>query len=388
MRRVGDEERRHRLAARHALAPGHRAGDPLGAARAAVALHATEPATVYLSAQARVDGLRVADVDAALEADRSVVKQLGMRRTLFGFPRDLLPAVWGSAGARVAAQQERLVAKDVERHGVAEDGVAWLARAEAAVLQRLADGSAVSARRLREELPELAGRTREADGPGNAFAPRVLTVLGARGQVMRAENEGHWRTSRPRWALTSAWLGEQPPHRTEQEGYAELVRRWLERFGPGTEADLVWWLGATKGAVRRALADVGAVQVGLGSGVGWVLPEDEGPAPPVEPWAALLPVLDPATMGWRERDFYLRPAHTPYLFDTNGNGGTTAWWEGRIVGAWVQEAGEVRVLLLEDVGSDGRAALEAEAERLAAFLGEVVVSSIYKSALMKGAPLP
>ena len=146
-----------------------------------------------------------------------------------------------------------------------------------------------------------------------------------------------------------------PEPAKEREGYAELVRRWLTTFGPGTEADLVWWLGSTKTAVRAALADVGAVEVALdGGGTGWVLPDDpllDEAEPPVEPWAALLPVLDPTVMGWKERDFYLGP-HGPMLFDTNGNAGTTAWWDGRIVGCWVQDPDGVVVLnLLEDVGA-------------------------------------
>jgi Winged helix DNA-binding domain len=102
MRHVPDEERRARLAVRHALAPGFRVGSPEAAARAMTVLHATEPATVYLSCWARVESLEVADVDRALYEDRSLVKQLAMRRTLFVLPREVLPAVLGSASARVA----------------------------------------------------------------------------------------------------------------------------------------------------------------------------------------------------------------------------------------------------------------------------------------------
>ena len=112
MRTVTDVERRHRLARRHALAPGHRAADPVAATRAMTVLHATEAPSVYLSLWARVDGLTVADVDRALYDDRSLVKQLAMRRTLFVFPRDLLPAAWGSASARVAAAHRGRLAKD------------------------------------------------------------------------------------------------------------------------------------------------------------------------------------------------------------------------------------------------------------------------------------
>ena len=127
MRHITDGERRTRLATRHAVAPAARVADPVAATRAMTVLHSTEPATVYLSLQARVDGLTVADVDRALYDDRSLVKQLAMRRTLFVFPRDLLPAAWGSASTRVAAQLEARLAKELEAAGHA-DGAAVLAR--------------------------------------------------------------------------------------------------------------------------------------------------------------------------------------------------------------------------------------------------------------------
>ena len=94
-------------------------------------------------------------------------------------------------------------------------------------------------------------------------------------------------------------------------------------------------------------------------------------------------------MGWKERDFYLAPDHTPYLFDSNGNGGTTAWWNGRIVGCWVQdEDAAVQVVLREDVGADARRALDAEAARLTEWLDGVRISSVYSSLQMKSALLP
>ena len=49
-----------------------------------------------------------------------------MRRTLFVFPRDLLPAAWGSASARVAEQERKRIAKDVVLGGLAVDGEEWL----------------------------------------------------------------------------------------------------------------------------------------------------------------------------------------------------------------------------------------------------------------------
>lgn len=390
MRHIGDEQRRARLAERHAIAPAGRVSDPVAATRAMTVLHATEPATVHLSLHARVDGLAIADVDRALYDDRSLVKQLAMRRTLFVFPRDLLPAAWGSASARVAGQLRTRFALEIERGGIAEDGPAWLDAACAAVLDRLADGSELSAQALREQVPELTGRidlaVGKAYGVNVPVAPRVLTQLGVEGRLVRGRNGGHWRVSRPQWTLIDDWLGESPQPLEPHDGYAELVGGWLRTFGPGTAADVQWWLGGTARLVKRALADLDAVEVALdGGATGWVLPDDLEDVAAPEPWAALLPVLDPTVMGWKARDFYLG-SHAVELFDGNGNAGTTAWWAGRVVGCWVQEdAGTVEVRLLEDVPAAGRRALQVEADRLTAWLDGVRVGTVYPSSAMKAA---
>lgn len=376
---VDDDERRARIGVRHALA--QRVGDPVEATRAVGVLHATEPATVYLSLHARVDGLALDDVDRVLYRDRSIIKQLAMRRTLFCFPRDLLPAAWGSASQRVLAAESARIAKDVELAGQ-PDGVAWLGAVRGRILAELGTApDGLTAVEVRERVPEI-----DLLGVGRG---RVMTNLGLSAEVMRGENTQHWRVFRPRWTLAHRWLGEQPAALTEREGYSQLVHRWLERFGPGTEDDIVWWLGATKGIVRTALADLGAVAVTTAEGPGWLLPDDpllDGARTDVGPWAALLPVLDPSIMGWRHRAFHLG-SHGPALFDRNGNAGTTAWWNGRVVGCWVQDdAGVVEVRPLERLPQDAATALRAEAARLTAWLDGVRVGTVYPSPAMRADP--
>ena len=118
--------------------------------------------------------------------------------------------------------------------------------------------------------------------------------------------------------------------------------------------------------------------------MGYLLPDDLDDVPEPEPWAALLPVLDPTTMGWKQRGFYLADDDVPHLFDSNGNAGTTAWWEGRIVGCWVQDDdGVVSVVLRHDIGADGSRALRAEASRLTEWLAGHRVGTVYPSALMR-----
>jgi hypothetical protein len=388
VRTITDAQRRARLGLRQALV--QRVDGVLEAVEATTCLHATEPPTVYLSVAARSGATRD-DVDRALYADRTVVKQLAMRRTLFVFPRELLPGVWGGPSARVAGQLTARLAKEVEANGIAEHGSAWVAEQVDAILAALVDRPSTSAE-LREVVPGLSARlTMGTDGStwGGEIpiGPRVVGAVAASGRIVRGTNAGDWRTTRPRWTRTEEWLGEPPVHADPAEGYRTLVGRWLDRFGPGAEDDLVWWLGSTKAVVRAALADLGAVQVALEDGrTGFLLPDDLDDVPEPEPWAALLPVLDPATMGWKHREFYLDPEHRSLVFDRNGNGGTTAWWCGRIVGCWVQDPdGAVVVVPLGDPGSEALSALDREAERLTAWLAGDKVSTVYASPLMRQA---
>jgi Winged helix DNA-binding domain len=385
MRTFDVTERRARLSQRHHLSPAHRATDVLAASDGVVCLHATDPATVYLSAWARIDGFSVGDLDKALYVDRSLIKHLCMRRTLFVFRRELFGVIQSAVSERVAEQERKRLAKAVEEAGLVKDGAAWLAAAAQATLTALDAMGEATSTQLRDAVPLIQGSLIYAPdkpyGGSVPLAPRVLTTLSAAGHVLRASNQGGWNVSRPTWARTSSWLGETPVLPPENAARAELVRRWLARFGPATVADLKWWLGSTLTAARRALTDVGAVEVDLDGQPGFVLPDDLEPVGDVAPYAALLPGLDPTTMGWAERDWYLGP-HRAQIFDSTGNGGMTAWWDGRIVGGWNQtESGQVVLQLLEDVGAEASAALEAEAARLTQWLGGLRVAPRFPSPL-------
>jgi hypothetical protein len=181
--------------------------------------------------------------------------------------------------------------------------------------------------------------------------------------------------------VVDAWLPDGLPEWSLQDAQTELVRRWLAGFGPATIADVKWWTGLPMGQVRKAVAAAGAVEVDLDGVGGLVLPDDLDPVPAPEPWAALLPALDPTTMGWAGRDFYLGP-HRAALFDRNGNAGPTVWWDGRVVGGWAQRrSGEIVLRLLEDPGAEATAAVEADAGRLADWLGPVRVTPRFRTPL-------
>uniref|UniRef100_A0AAU3GRH2 Winged helix DNA-binding domain-containing protein n=1 Tax=Streptomyces sp. NBC_01401 TaxID=2903854 RepID=A0AAU3GRH2_9ACTN len=384
MRHVPDSERRARLAIRHALAPASRVRRPEDAARSVVALHATDAPSVHLAAWARTRNTTPADIDRALYEDRALIKQLAMRRTLFAFPRDLLPAVMSSAAARVASSERTRMVRDLVRTGVAADGEAWLDRARDEVEAALAQSpSALSAAQLRKAVAHI-DTVVTGTGGEQWSAPQVLTLLGAQGSIVRGPCTGRFPTARPLWTLPSRWLDGPVTAVPAADGYREIVRRWLYAFGPGTEEDIVWWLGATRKAVRTALSELGAAEVSLdGPAPGWLLPDDLDSVPDAGPWTALLPPLDPTVMGWKHRGFYLG-SHHEALFDTRGNAGTTAWVNGRIVGCWIQDPdATVRVRLLEPVSGEERTSLDAQASLLTTWLAGVRSPTGYRSPAMR-----
>ncbi len=386
VRRIGAQERRARLGVRHHLAPAARAASVVQVAEDLVGLHGTDPASVFLAAAARMRQPEVEAIERALYHDRALLRMLGMRRTMFVVPVELAPIVQAACTQAIAAAQRRLLLQLLDQSGIAaDDPERWLEEVEEATVKALAARGQALATELSEDEPRLREQLLLAEGKSYAarqsVSTRVLLVLAAEGRIARGRPRGSWISGQYRWSLIESWLPGGMAEWSTEAAQAELVRRWLAAFGPGTVADLRWWTGLTAGEVKRALATVAAVEVDLDGTPGLVLADDLAPPAAAEPWVALLPALDPTVMGWSGRGWYLGD-HGPTLFDRNGNAGPTVWWDGRIVGGWAnRKDGEVAVRLLEDVGANGAAAVEAAAGRLADWLGPVRITPRFRTPL-------
>jgi hypothetical protein len=414
--RVSVAQRRGRLVERQLLgAPVATVGEVV---ESLVALHATDPVTVYLSAWAR-SRCAVPEVDAALYEQRAVVRMLGMRRTVFVVPAGLAGLVQAACTDDVAGRLRRQLEKDLAGGGVGDgDAALWLRSVEAGVLRALAvRGGGASGVQLSADEPRLRTQLTyaldKAYGGSAYITSRVLVLIAAEGRMVRGHRRGGWSSGQFEWFLPEVWLrrGEEcsPAGDGGVDGLpgvrgadldaesgtgldlgagldagaarAELARRWLTSFGPALVSDLQWWAGWTGAATKAALASLPVVEVDLDGQAGVALADDldfPADAPSV---ATLLPALDPTPMGWQSRSWYLGP-HAPLLFDRTGNIGPTVWWEGRVVGGWAQRAsGEVVYRLLEDIGADGAAAAAAEAAALEAWLEAARVTPRFRTPL-------
>jgi len=375
MHRIDAAERRRRIGARHALATPRPKTELARLADDLAGVHATDPASVYMELRARTSGLRHADVEHALYEDRTLVKVLGMRRTMFVVSPRFAGVIHAATASDIAARERTRLYQMLEGAGIATDAPRWVAAVERDTLDTLHELGEATAVELTKRVPEL--RAQIPFGEGKAWAgtfgvsTRLLFLLSAEGRIVRGRPKGSWLSSMYRWVPMDRWIdGGLEPWPAER-AQPELVRHWLSAFGPGTLRDIQWWTGWTVARTNAALRALGAVEVQLDGGdVAFVLPDDLDATVEPAPWAALLPSLDSTVMAWKERHFYLGDLDGQ-LFDRAGNAGPTVWVDGQIVGLWAQRANlEVGYRLLRDVGAEHRRALDAEAARLTAWLGK------------------
>lgn len=387
MRDIKTGERRARLGRRHFLAPGSQSHLVEEVAGGMVGLHATDPATVYLSARPRLVEPSIKGLEDALYEQRSLIRMIGMRRTMFVVPLDLASVLQASCAVQLIGPQRRRAVQMLEDAGITESGEAWLQRVEEETMTALKRRGSALARELVSDVSDLGAQIKFGEGTKWAgtmsMSTRTLFLLSLAGRIGRGRPRGTWASSQHRWEPIDRWRSDGLAVLATGDARSALVGRWLATFGPGTIDDLKWWTGWPLGEVRKTLAAVGAVEISLDGIPGWVSPHDLDEVPPSDPWVALLPALDSTSMGWAGRDFYLGP-HRPALFDNTGNIGPTVWVDGRIVGGWAQTvAGSVAFRLLESVGREANKAIATDAAKLEEWIKGTKVTPRFRTPLEK-----
>ncbi len=383
MRTVSDLERRTRLARRHHLARPVAHVDTVAADL--LGLHSSDPASVYLAARARVRRFMPSDLERSLYEERSLVRMLGMRRTMFVVTREGAALMDAACTQALASGERRRFAGILEEQAIAPDGAAWITRAARATLAELAARGEATAAELSRSLPEL--RQKLHVGAGKKWegtvgvSTRLLFLLAAEGRIVRGRPLGSWISSQYRWALTTSWLDGALATIAPSIARAELARCYLWAYGPATLVDLAWWTGWTQRTAKAAIGALDTTVVALDDGSNaMLLTDDLAPVRRPAPWVAFLPALDPTVMGWKSRGWYLGD-HQEALFDTNGNAGPTIWADGHIVCGWAQVGNEIAIRLLEPVAVETRQMIKREAARLRSWLGDLRFTPRFRTPL-------
>ena len=342
-----DEVRSRRLARSHLVerAPARRLVDVV---RDVCGIHAQVMGSAELQLAARVDGITQADVRDALWERRELVKTWTVRGTLHLHPVDEL-GLWTAARRAVVGEAD-YVADDVEEVDTVVAAI----------------GAALAGKRLTRE--ELADAVVERVGPG----PREKLASGWGYYLGDAASAGVLCFGPPQgtkvtFVHPTDWLGVQRSWKP-QDALREVARRYAETYGPVTHREFRQWFSSRSLSVD----DVKQLFDELD------LPEVEAPARAVSS-VRLLPEYDVYVMGFREREHLVPPvvreqvaAHGKGCYE--GPAGTPFLLiDGVCAGIWSRKKRarkvELRVAAARRLSDVEKAGVEAEAERIGAFLG-------------------
>jgi hypothetical protein len=315
-------------------------------------IHAQVQASAELQLAARVDGVTQQDVRDALWRDRTLVKAWTLRGTLHLHPADELP-LWFATRARVGALPEwpdpaGTVHPAVSAEEVAELRAAvWEAAGEEPLLRE----------ELVDEVVRHAGRKHEGRlRSGFAFFTGELCQGPPRGNKITLVRPDKW---------IGGWT-----HINRDDALREVLRRFLHAYGPTRPADFRKWFGE-----EVSFDAVGVEEVDVEGHRAFVLAGDTR-FPELGKSVRLLPEYDVYVMGFREREQLVPPrvreqvaAHGRGRYE--GPAGVRFLLaDGVSAGLWERKKSPKRLeVTAAPAGRINRAAVKAEVERFAAFLG-------------------
>ncbi|TKK90766.1 winged helix DNA-binding domain-containing protein [Herbidospora galbida] len=269
----------------------------------------------------------------------------------------------------------------------ADDVVAWRARHDAMLRQRVLG---VYRRDLADvDLEELAaaGRALMADGEPRSMAELARTMaerwpmretrplgemlVSALVPMAQLPPRGVWRAKAGvRNVPISLWLGREldPPAPNGSDPVGEtLVRRYLAAYGPAATADLRAWCGLA--GLPAAVAAVRGELVSFRDERGRELldlPDAPRPDPGTPAPVRFLPAFDNALLGYDDRTRIVDDAHRGVSIA----GVRVVLVDGRVSATWTVKDDAVAVAPLRDLSRAERDAVAEQGEELASFLSD------------------
>ena len=314
MKQLTPESARSMSVHAHSLSSGHPTTSQV--ASRVVGLHNTTQHTPHLSVRARVSGFERRHLEDLMWDEWRLVRFRAMRLTMFVFPLDLLEIAAAATRHLTAGLAERwfrdsqLTRNEFER--------------TAALVEETLATRPMTVRDLRKEL----------NVPPSVDLPGIVGRLCDAGRLVGGEPPASWRSSVRRYHRWVDVLPQVDPHRwKEAAAQQELIRRYIDSYGPVTMSDISWWTGLTKKLCREALDGIEVEEISV---EGWPGPLFATEIAPRDDLAVVraLPILDPYVQGYRDRHRLLDPGLGDHVWDWGGNAAATVVQGGRVIGVW------------------------------------------------------
>jgi hypothetical protein len=322
-------------------------------------LHAQVMSSVDLALWARMDGLRREDVSEALWKKRTLVKMWAMRATLHVLPAADLGTWIGGLS--------------IWKPGVwplKDPGALPVARH----IDKALRGKTLNRTELADAVAKLGATPKMVEAMlGNwSSSLRYASFVGSLCVAPSESAEG-------RFTHPATWLRKAAKKVDSDKAFDALTIGYLAAYGPATPHDLGprWW-GVNQGEAKRRFAAVGdaATQVAIEGKKYWMLTQDVAELAATEPVGEvvrLLPAFDQWTVcASRRVPAFVSAKYHQRIYRLQGWVSAVVLVNGRMVGIWKHEQ-KGRVVSVEIEPFDklprwARAQIEAESERLAAFL--------------------
>ncbi|MBA2700220.1 MAG: winged helix DNA-binding domain-containing protein [Chloroflexi bacterium] len=326
-------------------------------------LQAQHPNAPYVALWSRLRGLRMADLEGALEA-RSVVKATIMRTTLHLVDaRDYAAFNAASSEARRANW-----APTVRRAGIDLGAMHGALLAFCQVPRTVAE--------MEAHLDAIVSDDQLAGSVPGGVRHAAFRIASASGGLVHVPPSGFWRThDKPRYIDARVWLpgvAATSPDRALETA----MTRYLAAYGPASLEDVGKWVGQPRASRLRtaAAALAGGLRRYVGADGRNLLDLADRPLPDGDRVAPVrfLSRWDSVIIGYDVRDRILPEAYRAPVIKKNGDFLPTFLIDGWIAGLWttdrVKHEATIRLTPFAAVPSTVRKALETEAAGLIRFV--------------------
>jgi hypothetical protein len=326
--------------------------------RAIGGLHATIPATPYLSLFARVEDFRREQLDKALYVTRSLGKIRYVRTTVHVLPTDFVP----TALTATRTLTELVSQGYAQFLGITQEQYAETSRK---IMKILTGKNGMTTKQIKQQLQTTLN-----------VSP-IVNLMCDQGLLIRGAPEKGWKSNIHTYFLLNGYLpGLKLNTMGEEDAKKAVIRQYLASFGPATENDVSWWSGFTKGQIRPIIEEssnelTNATVSGIDKTF-IMLSQDEKAIVSGKATGKhvvnMLPTLDPYLMGYKDRERFLDLARFDYVYDRSGNAVATILFDGKIIGVWDFKEPIIKIFLFSNVEADTMKKVEEKARSLGTFI--------------------
>lgn len=286
-------------------------------------LHATCPATPYLSLFARMYDFSKTDLKTEVEIQRSLIRTRSIRNTLH-----LLPIVkYRSVFTLTRPQSEKRTEQYIKHLGLTRNAFDSLSEKIIVVLS----GRGLTAGEIKKETGH------------SKYTSHVINMLCDEGTLVRGKINGSWKSNNHRYYRFEDFFKAAKSGRSqERETLEDFIMRYIRTYGPVKHADIIWWSGLNKTLISKILNSNGnilkEVEISESPGIYLMLKKDHKAFQLLrtneKDVIHFLPAMDPYIMGYKERHRMIDDASCDYVFDRFGNASPVIVLNGQVIGIW------------------------------------------------------